>query len=309
MLLIAIIGMSIYVAVQPNSFEVIERTTIKAPTEVVYEAVSDTTTIDLSAFWKKSETLKSTSNIPADSIQQTFTSNRIKSSLLSWNLESNPDGFTTVTRTLNAKRLSFLTKAKVVLFGGQKDDIAQQFKDDLRALNSRVIKSMDVYTIDVKGVTEYGGGFYMYETTSSTSSNKQNAMKAQFQEINTFMKAHNITASGMPFTMYLEMNLENGNVIMSNAIPVSEKIIVAEDSQVLCGYMERSDAIKVVLTGAYKNQNEAWEKARKYLKDYNLEASEMTPFEVYKNDPSTLPNPAHWITEIYIPIQRNIEEL
>lgn len=309
LLLIAVIGMSIYVAVQPNSFQVKESILIKAPKQVIFKAVSDTTSIDLSGFWKATETLKTNSNIPSDSIQQTFTSPRIKNSQLAWSFESDADGSTKVSRTLIAERLSFFTKAKVALFGNEEDEISTQFKEDLKNLESRVIKSMEVYTIDVKGVTQYGGGFYMYKTTSSTGNNKRNATAEQLQEIMSFMNTHNITSSGMPFTIYIEMNMENGNVIMSNAIPVSEKINVAEESAVLSGYMERTDAVKVILHGDYKNQKEAWAKARKYLKDNNLEASEMSPFEVYINDVANIPNPADWVTEIYIPILPKMEDL
>ncbi|MBJ7879390.1 GyrI-like domain-containing protein [Gelidibacter salicanalis] len=309
LLLIAFIGMAIYVAVQPNSFTISESTTINAPKTVVFKAVDDSIKNDRSSFWKSSETLQTENTHPTDSIIQTYTSGRIKQSDLKWIFQSNRDGSTNVTRTLIADRLSFMTKAKFALFGDNVEELTHQFKTDLENLDSEVIESMSVYTITVDGLTDYGGGFYMYKTISSTGSNKSASMVKQFKEISAFMDRHNVTASGMPMSIYIEMNAENGNVIMSNAIPVSENVLVAENSNVLSGYMERTGAVKVTLKGNYSHVMEAWAAARKHLQDKNLEASEMSPFEVYKNDHASLPNPADWITEIYIPIKENAEAL
>ena len=309
LLLIAFIGMAIYVAVQPNDFEVTETKTINAPKAVIFEIVADSTDTDWSSFWKMSETLQKSVSKDNDSIHQTFTSNRIKNSELKWFFLSNPDGSTTVTRTLDADKLSFMTKAKFAFFGDNEADISDQFKNDLEILDKKVAVSMTAYSIKVDGITDYGGGFYMYKTISSTSSNMIASMTKQHSELLAFMNAHNLTASGMPLTIFIEKDEESGNVIMSNAIPIREKVIVAEDSNILCGFMERTRAVKVTLNGNYTNLNEAWATARKYLKDNNLEASEMSPFEVYKNDPTNIPNPAHWITDIYIPIAEKIETI
>ena len=67
--------------------------------------------------------------------------------------------------------------------------------------------------------------------------------------------------------------------------------------------MERTIVVKVTLKGNYTNLKEAWNIANNYVKDNQLEASEMSPFEIYVNDPGDLPNPADWMTEIYIPIK------
>lgn len=309
LLLIACIGLAFYIAVQPNSFKVTESTTINAPKAVVFKAVADTSNMDRASFWKTSETLQERNSYANDSIIQTFTSGRIKKSDLKWKFQSNPDGATNVSRILQAHHISFMTKAKYALFGNEEDELTEHFKTDLKNLNQQVIESMKVYNITMDGVTDYGGGFYMYKTISSTGGNKSATMTKQFEDVAAFMNIHNITASGKPFTIYIEMSTNNGDVIMSNAIPVSENVLVADDSNVLSGYMDRTNALKVTLTGNTTNLVEAWATARKYLQDQNMEASEMSPFEVYTNDHTALPNPADWITEIYIPIKENTEAL
>lgn len=302
LLLIAIIGISIYVAVQPNSFEVSQSKTIKAPASVLFETIKDTSSTDRSSFWKKNEQLKSSSYNPPFSIQQSYTSNEIANSDLSWNLKPNGNGTTNVTKSLSAKNLSFLFKAKTIFSGGMEQDIANQLEKDLEKLEADVIRSMEVYTINVDGITEYGGGFYMYKTTSSTASNISNMMARQYAEILNFMQDNAIEATGHPFTIYNEMN-DNGSVIMSNAIPVQNKVTVAEESNILCGYLDRTKVLKTTLKGNYTNLHEAWETAMTYLKDNGLEPSDVNPFEIYTNDPGDVPNPANWTTELYIPLK------
>ena len=53
--------------------------------------------------------------------------------------------------------------------------------------------------------------------------------------------------NGMPFTIYQEMNMEDGTVIMSNAIPVSQKIDITDDSGILCGYIPKTKVLKTTL--------------------------------------------------------------
>lgn len=302
LLLIAIIGLAIYVAVQPNSFEITKSKTIEGPSAVIFDIVSDTSTIDRSSFWKENETLKSISKNPNDSITLIFSSKAIPKSKLIWYFHPEGNGSTKVMRKLVADNLSFMSKAKAVLFRGKKKEIAEQLERSLKLLDANVTESLKFFDIKVNGITEHGGGFYMYKTTASTASNISNMMDRQYAQIINFMEDNSISTDGMPFTIYNEMN-ENGSVIMSNAIPVQNMVTVAEESTVLCGYMERARVLKTTLKGNYTNLEVAWKAAFKYLKDNGLEQSEAKPFEIYTNDPDDVPNPANWITELYIPLK------
>lgn len=305
LLLIAIIGLSIYIAVQPNSFVVMVNRNINAPADVIYETIADTTTTDRSALWKESEHLKSTTSNPPGSIQKNFTSKNIGSSELSWHLKPNGDGTTQVSKTIAANELSFLYKAKSIFSSNSRQDLMDKMAEDLKQLDVEVVKSMMKYDISINGITEYGGGFYMYKTTSASSGNIPNMMARQFTDVMNFMHEHNIQESGMPFTIYNEMG-DNGSVIMSNAIPVRDRVVVADDSNVLCGYIDKTRAVKATLKGDYKNLDEAWRNLKKYMKDNNLEPAEQHPFEIYLNDPGSIPNPANYLTELYIPIKEEV---
>lgn len=303
LILILIIGFSIYIAVQPNTFEITKSKTINAPAKVIFETLKDSTKWGEWSKWHSENISQSTFSENPLSIQQKITTNDLPASDIQWEFKPNGNGTTDVNWKLRAENVSFGTKVKAFLKGGFDNVMGLNNDDSLDQLNDAVIKSMKVYTIEINGVTDYGGGFYMYKTTASTASNISNEMAKQYADILNYMNSNTIPMSGMPFTIYLQMDRSNGEVIMSNAIPVNNEVTVAEDSTILCGFMERTSALKVTLKGNYTNLQEAWDIAYKHLKDNQLEASEISPFEIYVNDPGDVPNPANWITEIFIPIK------
>ncbi len=165
---------------------------------------------------------------------------------------------------------------------------------------------MEKYTIEVEGIKDYGGGFYLYTTAASRMSDIGSKMAPMLGKVNAFMKQNNITKGGMPFTIFNERDEENSTVIFSAAIPIAERILITE-GDVLCGYMEPMAAVKTVLSGNYTNLSEAYDKGKAYVAENNLiidPAKKM--FEVYANDPEDLPNPAEWRTEIYIPVFKDL---
>ena len=197
---------------------------------------------------------------------------------------------------------NFMTKMYTTFAGSIESNTSLDFDRGLYKLDSIVTLEMNKHDIKINGITEYGGGFYMYKTTSATSTNIPQIIDKQYEEIANYMLKNNINSTGKRFTIYNEMNPENGNVIMSNAIPIMNKVIVEKDIEVLCGFIPKTKALKATLTGDYKYLPEAWETAKAYISKNKIETSSIKPFEVYMNNPKNIPNPANYITEIFIPI-------
>jgi hypothetical protein len=108
--------------------------------------------------------------------------------------------------------------------------------------------------------------------------------------------------AGPPFVNYLKWDTVNNAVIFSNCVPTTSRVITT-GSSILTGQMEPFRAVKIVLKGDHSNLKEAWEKAMAYIPEKGLGANVNGPnLEVYVTDPSNFPNPADWLTEIYIAI-------
>ncbi len=330
-LLILIIGFAIYVSVQPNSFEVSRTRNINVEAPVVYNNVIDFKNWEAWSSWKEKDPtttfsysekttgigstlswvdkegngkIKVVSTTSNTAIEHEMQFDDFEPSKVNWSFEPADDGSTTVTWTMNSEKLPFIFKAMAVFSGGFDNMIGSDFERGLEKLDHIVVESTKKHSVEINGTTAYGGGFYLYKTTSASGANISDLMGQQYGYLISYISEKQILPNGAPFTIYLENDLENGNVIMSNAIPVKEKIIIEGDNQILCGYIGRTKALKVTSTGNYTYLSKAWKDAYTFIQRNNLVINEdIKPFEVYANDPGEYPNPANWITEIYIPIK------
>ncbi|WP_339757231.1 SRPBCC family protein [uncultured Winogradskyella sp.] len=330
LLLILIIGFSIYIAVQPNSFNVTRTKTINAPQSVVYNNVIDfknweawsswieekpETVITLaeqtegvggSYSWEDEDgvgTMKTIATVPMTSITQEMQFGDFAKSDVNWDLKPNKNGTTEVSWNIKGENLPFIFKILSTVMGGMEKQIGPHFERGLTMLDSVPQAEMKVYSINIEGVTQHSGGYYLYKTASSKLSEFEKKMKQMLPEVGAYAMTHNVTMAGPPFILYLKWDEENDATIFSTGVPTNSKIVSTE-SDILTGKLESFRAVKTVLKGDYKNLKEAWKSTMKYISDNNLEMIEGgSMLETYLTDPMRKPNPADWITEIYIAIK------
>lgn len=329
LLLILIIGISIYVAVQPNDFSITRTRTIAAPSQVIYNHVIDfksweswstwaennqETKIDLSDSivgigssysWEDSEgkgSIKTTEVIPLQSIDQIIQFNEFAPAQMHWEFKQNTAKETEVSWTISSDNLSFYEKGYVLINGGHDKIITPIFEQSLEKLNGEVLAAMEVYSIKVDGIAQHGGGFYIYSTTSSKISDIQTTIGKVMPHVKSYTLKNNIAMAGAPFIIYHKWDEPNNAVMFSCAIPTTTQITTTQ-SDILTGQLEPFKAIKTTLKGNTRNLKEAWDASHSYISQFNMQATEMGPMlEVYLTEPSQKPNPANWITEIYIAI-------
>lgn len=330
LLLIAIIGIAIYIAVQPNSFEVTRTRTIKAPTPIVYNNVIDfknweswsswaeedpdmkitlsdkTEGVDGSYSWEDKDgvgTMRTIEATPNKSIQQEMQFADFPKSDVNWALKPNDDGSTDVTWTISGKDLPFGFKAFSAFMGGMEKQIGPHYERSLEKLDSIVVASMKVYSVKSNGIKQHSGGFYLYNTTSCKISELASKMTEMMPKVGEYVIKNNITMAGAPFTNYHKWDEENNAVMFSCCVPTTEKVITT-DSDILTGQLKPFKAAKTTLKGNYDNLKEAWDATMAYITENNLEPEETGPaIETYITDPMSEPNPADWITEIYIAVK------
>ena len=329
LLLIGIIGFAIYIAVQPNEFEVSRERTINAPASVIYNNVIDlknweswsswverdpetvitlsdkTKGVDGSYTWVDSHgegSMKTLATTPNLTIDQELQFGDFHPSKINWKFESTQPNKTKVTWKMNSNKVPFIFKASALFSGGFDSMIGPDFERGLEKLDSIVVSSMSKYNVTVEGVTEHSGGFYLYNTTSCKISDMPIKMGESMQLVHGYAQANNITMAGRPFSIYHKWDQENGNVMFSSCIPTNSKVITS-DSNVLTGKLKPFKAVKTVLKGDYKNLKEAWDKTSKHIAAKNLVTKETgIALENYITDPMAVQNPAEWVTEIFVEV-------
>ncbi|WP_142783456.1 SRPBCC family protein [Changchengzhania lutea] len=330
LLLIAIIGTAIYIAVQPNDFRVSRTRTIKAPAAVVYNKVIDFKTWESWSSWiednpdikitldektsgvggsyswidgNSTGTMKTVSANPHTSITQVMKFDDMPASDVVWEFEPNKDRTTDVTCTMSGNDLPFMFKAFTAFSGGMEAEVGPHYERNLEKLEDIVVKDMQQYSVTVNGLTNHSGGYYLYNTTSCKINELETKMQEMLPQVTKYAMDNNITMAGAPFVNYLKWDDTNNAVIFSSCVPTTEKVITT-DSNILTGQLLPFKAIKTTLKGDYSNLKEAWDKAMAYIPANGFEFADNGPMlEIYGTNPKETPNPANWITEIYIAVK------
>lgn len=331
LLLILVIGFSIFIAVQPNSFKVSRSKIIKAPVSVVYNNVIDFKNWEAWSAWVENDPdisitlaeqtkgiggsypwedkngigrMKTISAIPNVSISQEMQVAEYPKSNVNWTFEAIDKETTKVTWQIEGEDLPFGFKMAIAFMGSMDRQIGPNYERSLTKLDSVLQAEMKVYSIKVYGETQHSGGFYLYKTTSSKFSTFENAKKEMLAEVDTYALTHNIRMAGAPFTIVHQSDSENDAIMFSCAIPTTSKIITEDSSEILTGQMDSFMAIKTILTGNTSNLSEAWDTTMNFIADNNLKSIATGPMlETYITDSAEEANPAKWITEIYTAVE------
>ncbi len=333
LLLIVIIGGAIYIATLDNSYDVSRTKIIKAPIEVVYNNVNDYKNWPTWSPWLTQDTIaqisysditfgnnafyswKSDDKDIGEGNMTTLASESFKSinqrlkiiapweseSDIYWTFKPVKEG-TEVTWGMKGE-MAFGEKAYMVFNGGMDKIMGSDYEKGLDKLDAALQEDMKRFSINVKGVTTHSGGYYIYKTGSCKINEYQSNKNEMMPQIDMYVEKNNISTAGPAFSIYHKLDIANNAVIFSCAVPVTEKVITDAESGLLTGMLKPFDAVKIILQGDYKNIDAAWTEGRKYIKENGLEELEtIPPLEAYPTNPVFVPNPANWITEIYIPI-------
>ncbi|NRD22958.1 SRPBCC family protein [Winogradskyella litoriviva] len=331
LLLILIIGLSIYVAVQPNDYKFSRNRIIEAPVSIIYNKVNDFKQWPEFSPWleqDKEATLTYSDNSVGKGSSYSWngavlgegsmtTLNTDVNSLINQKIEFikpfeanadidwtfEPSGKDTKVTWQMKGKLDFVTKIFTMFSGSIESNTGPDFERGLFKLDSVVQAEMKVYSIKTEGITQHSGGYYLYTTKSCKFSDFEKNMTAMLPKVGAYAMTHNVTMAGPPFILYHKWDEENDTVMFSTCVPTNSKVTTDEE-EILTGKLDSFKAVKTVLTGNYSNLKEAWETTMKYIADNNLEMVETgSMLETYLTDPMSELNPAKWVTEIYVEVK------
>lgn len=327
LLVLAIIGLTVYIATQPGEYETERSRVIKAQKSVVFSYVNDyknwedfgawkdddpnmqftysDTTIGIGASysWKgssgegKTETVFEKEN---DSIAQKviFSGNEGKAYLTF----KDTTGGTKVTWHSKGK-LNFMAKAYAVLKGGAEKMVSDMYDRTLAKLDKVISYEINTYSIQVDGVVQKTGGYYFQQKMSCKISEVQKNVSLILPNMLRFFKENNITLTGSPFVLYDMYDIPNNKASFSVCLPMRDEIFTAEGSDYSSGKLEPFQALKTTLKGDYSHGKEAWDKALAHIKKNNLTENKSSSYiEVYVTSAAQVKNPSKWVTEIYVPV-------
>lgn len=325
--LLVFIGGALYIASINGDYLIESKRTIKAPISVVFDDVNDyknwkhwgpwyemdstivaeypekTSGEGASYSWTSREgkgTMETTSVIPNKEILQNINFGAGSTPKVFWKFDSVENG-TEITWGMKGTS-GFIEKIYWLTQGGIEKNMKPMYDRGLELLNKHISKKLEEHSVEAKGISDFGGGFYLYLTSSSKIDKVGEEMSNLFPKLFTYMEENNIVAAGSPFSLYHKWDEENNATMFSCCVPVKERVITTNN--ILVGLQKPQRVFKTILTGDYKFSKEAWDIAFKNIAERGLKAVEKSAFfEVYTVGIKQTDNPTKWITEICIPVE------
>lgn len=325
--MLAVIGLTVYIATQPSEYEVERSRIIKAQKSVVFSYVNDYRNWEDFGSWKdddpdmkftysdttigkgasyswegqsgegKTETIFEKEN---DSIAQKviFSGNEAKAYLTFKEVA----GGTKITWHSKGN-LNFMAKAYAVFKGGSDKMIGEMYDKTLAKLDKVISYEINTYVIKVDGVVQKNGCIYFQRKVTCKIPEAQKNISLILPSMLRFFKDNNIGLTGSPFILYDTYDIPNNKVSFSVCLPMREEIFTAEGSDYTSGTLQPFQALKTTLKGDYSHAKEAWDKAFAHIKKNNLAENKSGSYiEVYSTSAAQVKNPSKWVTEIYVPV-------
>ncbi len=327
LLLLAFIGITVYVATQKGDFEVTKSSVVKAQRSTVFDYVNDYRNWETFGSWMTKGTAlkfeygsktmgaggasswKNDSDHGSlrtyfvkenDSIAQRGSFNGT-TSVVNWTFKDTVGG---TKVTVHCKgQMDVLTKISSFFKGGLSTIISDICEKSLRNLDKTLDYEMKTYAIKVNGISQRASGYCLKQTVSCKIKSLSKNIKIIMPRMVHFFKKNDIAMAGKPFVLYERYDVAADFVTFSVNIPTAQEVFVMPGSDIASGEIVAFTCLKTTLVGDHSHAQEAWIKARKYIADNDLKENFAGKYaEVYVKTIDDVKQPSKWITEIYIPV-------
>lgn len=308
LLLLLLLGVAfiVFVATQQSDYKVVRSKEIKVSKDIVYNFVSDSTAlIDWNPWNKNNAVFKNLKLIPNDTILQNITISGMKNE--SFIRFQNTKKGALITWELKGK-LDFELKLLSVLQGGVDNVLGDKLDEGLNNIDTYLVKELTSYKIAIGGLVIKHATNYIQQVDTCSITDFQKVSKSMLQNMMAFVEKNDIDILGLPFITYESISSNDKEIIFAMCVPVEEEILTTPGSEISGGHFDEFLAVKVILKGDYSHRKEAWNKARKYVKQKRLteDNSNGKYVEVYKVSLPKERKPSNWVTEVYVPVKKRV---
>lgn len=334
LILLAFIGITVYVATQSGHYELTRSSIIKTPRSTVFDYVNDYKNWETFGSWMQNgNDIKF--NYSAKTIgtgaRSSWTDNSGQGHIKTVFVKENDSivhkanyGGTVATISLKFKdtiggtKVTVYTKGKMDLMskissffeGGITSALGDAYEKSFRNLDKTLHFEMKTHSIKINGVVQRPSGYCLKQTVSCRIKSLPKNTKILMARMVHFFKKNKIPTNGKPFVSYEKYDEANDFATISVCIPVREQVFISSGSDITSGEIVAFTCLKTTLTGDYSHSKEAWKAAQKYITDKGYTQNFAGNYsEVYVKTIDDVKQPSKWITEIYIPVFPKAVEL
>jgi hypothetical protein len=331
LLLLLSIAFIVFIATQPNEYEIKREKIIATSNDNVFNYVNDITTwedwfnlkdldpsttlnytsitsgINSGLTWNSSTSngkIKTTDFILNKSINQDFYLNQDLHKIY-WVFTETNKG-TKVNWSMKGK-LSFKWKFNALLNNGMDDVFGDIFQKGIDQIEKYLVNELESMKITHHGIVTKHATNFIQQKDSCSIDDFQLKSKKMLQNMIDFVENNEIKLSGLPFVMIDKRDESLNFIKFAMCVPVEEEILTTEGSEISGNHFEEFLAFKTTLTGDYNHLKKARRKAtEEFTKlDYVLDNNNKY-IEIYKTSLPKVKNPSQWETEIYFPVKKKV---
>ena len=327
LLLLAIIGLSVYIGTQNGAYKIKNTSVIKVPKEIVFNYINDYRNWDQ---WLDLDT-------DSTNVKFTFGENTIgQDGFFTWQNGSEEgkfqsifvkqndsiaqkmtvdgntsDSYLVLKDTLGGTKLTWVvegkadfgTKIKAAFNGGIVNLKSKMFQNSLNNINALITREIKNFSIQVIGEVKIDSVYYAKQTATVKTKDLNSKVTPMLQKIQQFFKNGNLTMNGKPFIIYENINHQEGTITFSVCGPLKEEIFVSDPSDISIAKLEPFTALKTTLKGDYSHRNQAVKKAMAFIAEKKINTNTaLRNMDIYTVNVADEKRPSKWVTEILIPI-------
>jgi len=217
---------------------------------------------------------------------------------LNWVLSKVNDSITLVTLKIKDEAHSFKQNFQAIFsknaFVKNRISKATQFGENMN-------HEAESYKISSVTKAEIPAFNCAYISLESTIENKAMTMLNNIEMLTNYIRDNNMEISNHPFSEITNWNIENDSINFNFCFPIKEMENYPFTERIKIKKTLKKKALKIVYNGNYKYSDKAWYGIIEYSKSNNINI-EMTPFEIYLNDPHQGGDPLQWKADVYMPL-------
>ncbi|MCK5823820.1 MAG: GyrI-like domain-containing protein [Ichthyobacteriaceae bacterium] len=322
----------IWLSTLDSHYDVKRERIMYAPSEVIYDYVSDYKNqknwspwyevhgdkmkltfsgadkgVDAEYSWSEKKfgegQMKTTNTVKNKLIEQHITFKKPNESEANtyWNFED-LNGSTKVTWGIKGD-MPFLMRA---MASKMDKTIGKDFNRGLEKLDSIINVEINKTSVKVAGLQQIEPiHFVGIKTEDVRFGDFETVIMKNYPKLKNWIIKNNIQATGKVMAYYLTWNEMKKTASFIIAMPIKNKVEGDDKEGIMFKTIPAQQVLKIEFKGHYKKSGLAWNKAMEYIRDNDLNAEVGNAYEVYINNPTKVVNPAEWATEMYIPVEQN----
>lgn len=216
-----------------------------------------------------------------------------------WQFENLNDTSSTVKLYFKNKNQSLRERYKSLFNQSQNLDslveISKYFKEKAQNFS-------DLFSIKIEGIDTVSATAYMYVEHKTKRAEKARDMINSDALLFRKNQDSLVIKNGKTFVKVKNWKTESDSIIFRYAFPVKNQKTYPTDRYVKADTLESQKALKAIFYGNYSISDQAWLALYHYAERKGIKL-ELSPIEIYYNNPMLGGDDKKWKTQVYMPIK------